>query len=425
MGAASLAVADVAGKAIGFLITPYLANRMGAADFGLLTIYLAVTQILTFAISLGGEGLLAVEYIRNGDTAARRMRAANLRLALWISIVLLATSLTVSWCAPSAVPLVSGALIVAISYVQALNVCELSFYRGAQTYSWAVAGQFGFAVLNVLLTVLAFQFDSPTVTNRLLSIAVAGGLVQAVYALEMRSKRYEPANKATRRSDTSLIVRFGLSIFPHVASQWIRASVDRFVVSGYFGLAAAGVYSVALTLAMVSAMVFAAINQQLQPFLFRRLEQRDFSGCWRIQIWYSVGVLGFTVVYFGFLMATFGLFFGSEYDGAKVLLPALLGGSATQAIYYVLATAAFYERRGGQISLVTGGALIFHLVGLGLLALSGNVTQFHVALVFFVSNTVAMMGMGWLSWRMIGRANLHAEAESTHREVRPDFTSET
>ncbi|WP_163888644.1 lipopolysaccharide biosynthesis protein [Mycolicibacterium hippocampi] len=401
-----MAAADVTGKAAGFVITPFLANRMGAADFGVLNLYLSVTQILTYVISLGGAGLLAVEYIRNGYTSARRLRAANLRLSLWIMIALLIVSVTVSWQLPSAVPLVSGVLIVAVSYVQALNVCELSYYRGAQAYSWAVTGQFAFAILNVVLTVLAFELDSPTVTNRLLSIALAGGVVQTVYVLELRRKPFESADKATNRSNTSLILRFGLSLFVHQASQWIRTSVDRFFVSAYLGLAAAGVYSVGVTLAMAEAMFFNAITQQLQPFLYRRLLNRDFSGFWRIQIWYALAVVGFTAVYYLLLLLSFRSLFANEYNQAIGLLPALLGGAAAQSIYHVVSLASFYERRGGQISSATASALVVHLGGLGALAALGQVTITNVAFVFFASSVVAMLAMFWLSRRVVNQLRL-------------------
>lgn len=416
LGAASLAAADVAGKTVGFLITPYLANTMGAAEFGALNLYLSVTQILVFAIALGGDGLLAVEYIRNGYTSARRLRAANLWLSLWVSVALLVVGFTVSWLAPNVVPLATGALIVAVSFVQALNVCELSYYRGAQTYSWAVAGQFGFAVLNVGLTILAFQFNSPTVDNRLLSIALAGGLVQTAYLLELRRKSYEPANKGMRHSYTSMIVRFGVSIFPHVASQWIRLSVDRFIVSAYFGLAAGGIYSVAVTLAIVESVMFSAITQQLQPFLYRRLANRDFSGFWRIQAWFTLAVLVFTGLYYGFLMIFFELIFTSQYNDAKTLLPALLAGSAAQAIYHALALAPFYDRRAGQISLVTGTAMIIHVTGLGVLALSGGVTSSRVALVFFASSVIAMLGMAWMSRHVVGQLRAAGSSVEGHQE---------
>ena len=372
----------------------------------MLNLYLSIVQILTYAISLGGTALLAVEYIRNGYTSARRLRAANLRLALWISIVLVVVSLAVSWRAPSAVPLVSGVLIVAVSLMQALNALELDYYRGAQTYSLAVAGQLSIAVLNVLLTILSFEFDSPTVTNRLLSTALAIGAVQTVYMLSLRKKRYEPASKATRRSNTFLIVRFGLSIFVHGASQWIRGGIDRFVVLGYFGLAATGVYSLAFTLAMVPYIFFNTVAKQCQPFLYRRLHRRDFSGFWRIQVWFSVAVLGFTGIYFGFLLTSFGLFFASEFDQAKNLLPALLGGAAANSLYSIASLAAFYERRGSQISLVTGAALTVHLVGLGVFALFRQVTPSHIALVYFASSSVAMVSMAWLSLRVIALLRL-------------------
>ncbi|GAY16514.1 oligosaccharide flippase family protein [Mycobacterium sp. shizuoka-1] len=415
LGAASLTAADVIGKGIGLLITPYLANRMGAAQFGVLNLYVSVTQILTFAISLGGAGLLGVEYIREGYTAARRLRAANLRVSLWVSIALLVVSVTVSWIVPAAVPLMAGLLIVGVSYVQALNVLELSYYRGAQTYKLAVAGQFAFAILNVVLTVVAFEFDSATAVNRLLSIVLAGGIVQLVYALELRSKHFERADTVTRRSNTATVIRFGMSLFVHQASTWIRLSIDRFVVSAYFGLAAAGVYSVAATLASVVYILFISVNQQLQPFLYRRLKNRDFAGFQRVQAWFVAVVFGFTALYYGLVLVCFDLMFAREYDSAKALLPALLAAAAVQSVYHFFSHAAFYERLGGQISSVTATALVAYLAGLGALAVFRQVTPLHVALLGLGANAVAAGGMAYLSRRTLRRLRL-GPAEVEHRD---------
>lgn len=403
LGASSLTAADVTGKAIGFLITPYLANRMGAAEFGVLNLYLLVIQILTLVIALGGTALLGVEYIRYGYTSARRLRATNLRLSLWVSMFLLFVSLTISWIAPSAVPPVSGLLIVAVSYLQALNLLELSYFRGAQTYKLAVVGQFGFAGLNVLLTILIFEFNSPTAINRLLCIALALGVVQTAYALELRRRYFESADKATKRLNRSTVIRFGMSIFPHQASTWIRMSIDRFVVLGYFGIATAGVYSLGVTLAAVVNVLSISVNQQLQPFLYRRLKERGFSGFQRIQAWFVAILLGFTALYYGLLLVSFDLLFDREYDEAKALLPALFAASALQAIYHLFSHAAVYKRLAGQISSVTATALTVYLAGLGTLALLEQVTPIRIALLSVASNAVAMLGMAYVSRRTVGQ----------------------
>jgi O-antigen/teichoic acid export membrane protein len=95
IGASGLTVADVASKAVTFLITPYLANRLGAAEFGILNLYLAIAQILSFVIAFGGAGLLAAEYVRRGYTAARQMRSVNLRLSAYASAALAVIGLAV------------------------------------------------------------------------------------------------------------------------------------------------------------------------------------------------------------------------------------------------------------------------------------------------------------------------------------------
>jgi hypothetical protein len=163
-------------------------------------------------------------------------------------------------------------------------------------------------------------------------------------------------------------------------------------------------------MAMVPAVLFAAVSQQLQPYFYRRLKERDFSGFRRLQFWYVAAVVGVTALYYIVLLASFSLLFASEYDGAKVLLPALLGGSIAQSIYYAFTHAAFYERRGGHISSVTGSALVVHLIGLGVLAAFKEVTPSHVALVFLVSSTVATLGMAVLSHRTVRRLGLDETA---------------
>lgn len=400
VGAASLTTADIAGKAVSFFITPYVANRMGAASFGSLNLYLSTTEILIFAISLGGSVLITTEYVRNGYTPARRMRAANLELSMWITAGLIVVLLLLSRSLPSAVPAVSGLLILAVSWVQALNQIQLAYYRGAQAYPVAIAGQLTVAALNVLLTVLVFEFGSPTANNRLLCIALAYGLVQIAYAFLLSRHRYDLADKTTKRSETFAIFRFGLSISVHVASGWIRSSIDRFVVAGFLGLAAAGVYSVAVSLAAAQILLFAAISQQLQPFLYRRLKSRDFAGFQRVQFVFAAGVLGFTGVYYAALQVGFGVLFASEYAGAKALLPMLLAGAAAQSLLTNFSHAAFYERRAGLISWISAISLLIHVVGLVTLALLQRISPANIAFVFFMSTAVAMLGMVWL-WRRV------------------------
>ena len=400
-GAVSLTAADVSGKAILLILTPYVANRMGPADFGYLSLCISAIDILVFVIFLGGPALLAAEYIRNGYVAARRLRTASIRLSSWVAMGLLLVSLPAAWYAPSVIPLPVALLVLAVSYVQGMTTLDLAYFRGAKTYLVAVVGQFSFAILNVILTVLIFEFDSPTTVNRLFAIAIAGAAIQLAYLLEIRRRNFDPADSETRRENKSLIVGFGFSLFPHVASHWLRSSVDRFVILGYAGVSSAGVYSIAVTLAMVPSFFFSAVSQQLQPYLYGRLKESSFKGFLRVQLWFVGVALVGTAIFYGFLLAFFDRILTIEYAPAKILLPPLIGGSFAQSCYYAFSHAAFYERRGSQISLLSGVALGVHLLGLGSLVLLGHVTLLAVSLVFLCSTATATLGMAILSTRIV------------------------
>lgn len=387
----------MAAKVVMFAITPYLANTMGAAEFGSLSLYLSTTDIFSFILFLGGPALVAAQYVRHGEMSALRLRAASIGVSLRVVPVLLVGSIAVSWFWPGTVPYSAGILIVAVSYLYGLNSLELSYYRGAQKYPFAIAGQFCFSVMSLLLTIAAFEWISPTATNRLLSIAIALGLVQLAYAFDLHRHPYDLPDLITRRANINLVVTFGLSVSVHVASQWVRLAVDRFVLAGHAGLATAGVYSVALSMATVPSVLFNIISQQLQPYMYRKLKENKFGDFRRIQVIFTLFVATSTSLYYWILLKFFDTFFGSEYSSAKTLLLPLLGASAAQSAYYIFTHAAFYERRARHISGTAAATITVHLLGLGALALAGAVTPLNVSLVYLISGVTTAVGMATLS----------------------------
>jgi len=95
---------DVAAKVVMFAITPYLANTMGAAEFGSLSLYLSTTDIFSFILFLGGPALVAAQYVRHGEMSALRLRAASIGVSLRVVPVLLVGSIAVSWFWPGTEP---------------------------------------------------------------------------------------------------------------------------------------------------------------------------------------------------------------------------------------------------------------------------------------------------------------------------------
>lgn len=393
LGASALSAVDVLSKAVGFGITPYLANAMGPVDFGAMTLYISIAQIVTFLISLGGAGLLTAEVIRHGEVAGRHMRFVNLRLSALITAVLLPASVAISYVWPSLLSPAIAVLIVAIAFLQAMNTLELAYFRGLQTYRWAIVGQVTFSLLNVALTVLAFNVATADAFFRLLCVAAASGVVQAIYAIRLHRKSDLPPDPAERQRYARMIANFGRSIFLHQASYWIRTTVDRFVVLAYFGAVANGTFGLAVTLASILAVMFASVSQALQPFMFARLKTLDLDGIRRLRACYMVGVLCAASSYLVLLWLTFDMFFEPSYRVALDYIPILLIGTAAQSVYLAYTYAPFYQRRGGAISTVTVSALVVHLICLGSLILLDAVTPVTAAWVFAFSSA-------WSAWWM-------------------------
>lgn len=183
------------------------------------------------------------------------------------------------------------------------------------------------------------------------------------------------------------IVRFGVPLIPHVGGVFLLASADRFIINSELGLADAGVYMVAVQLAMGVALIFDAVNKAYIPWLFEKLRENDFHQKKKIvrytYLWYLVIMAGAMAGFFvGPLVVR--LIAGPGYEQAGELIGWLLLGQAFGGMYLMVTNYIFYSKRTGLLSAatITSGLLnlLLLLVLVKLLGLAGAAVSFAFAM---------------------------------------------
>jgi len=183
------------------------------------------------------------------------------------------------------------------------------------------------------------------------------------------------------------IVGFGVPLIPHVGGVFLLASADRFIINSELGLADAGVYMVAVQIAMGVALIFDAVNKAYTPWLFEKLRENDLHQKKKIvrytYLWYLVIMAGAIAGFFvGPLVVR--LIAGPGYEQAGELIGWLLLGQAFGGMYLMVTNYIFYSKRTGLLSAATITSGLVNLVLLSvliqLLGLAGAAVSFAIAM---------------------------------------------
>ncbi|QBX66171.1 lipopolysaccharide biosynthesis protein [Serratia quinivorans] len=389
MGAAALSIGDILGKVIGFIILPYLTAHLGASGYGALTLYLSVIQMLIIFISFSGQGLLPVKYMQEGEGSSLVFRRDNITLAIASSVLLVAIFYIVTLVANISVSFSDGFLVVLASLAQALNFINLSHLRISQTYKVAAIGQFLLSAFNVLFTIALFEMIAATPGQRLIAIAASFFSIQLAYEFfvykRIKGERVvlEPVRKRYKE-----IISYGVSLLPHHGSYWIKSSIDRFFIAHYMSTAVVGVYGLAFQLTSIVMLFFGVINQTFQPFIYRKLKEKDFRGVELIQYGYTGLVVVACIIYFFIMPFAFPYLFKAEFNRAIYYFNILLPGTAFLSIYYIFTHSLFYYRKNKMISIITMGSMVTHLVGIFIITMT-TIKVEYFCFVYAVSSLFA------------------------------------
>lgn len=389
MGAAALSIGDILGKVIGFIILPYLTAHLGASGYGALTLYLSVIQMLIIFISFSGQGLLPVKYIQEGEGSSLVFRRDNITLAIVSSVLLVAIFYIVTLVANISVSFSDGFLVVLASLAQAINFINLSHLRISQTYKVAAIGQFLLSAFNVLFTIVLFEKIAATPGQRLIAIAASFFSIQLAYEFFVYKRiKGERIALETVRKRYKEIVSYGLSLLPHHGSYWIKSSIDRFFIAHYMNTAVVGIYGLAFQLTSIVMLFFGVINQAFQPFIYRKLKEKDFRGVELIQYGYTVLVIVACIIYFFIMPFAFPYLFNAEFNRAIYYFNILLPGTAFLSIYYIFTHSLFYYRKNKMISFITMGSMVTHLIGILIITMT-TIKVEYFCFVYAVSSLFA------------------------------------
>jgi O-antigen/teichoic acid export membrane protein len=307
---------------------------------------------LSYGVIVAGVGLLYAEIFRTLETSLLIADQRQKEYALWMAVE--------TWARPA---------------LALLLVVWMGSYP-----EWVLAGYFG---------------------------ATLGGYVSFRSMGQPEARTANETNSAVDRALLREIRHYALPLVPLALVGWVNALSDRYVIAGFTGVAAAGIYATVYGLiSRPFLMLHGILLAVLRPVYFQAVSDNDDGVAQQtIRLW-----IGATV-----LLASLGvlaiwalkdvlawLLLAEAYRSASALMPILALGFALQILSQVLnsVSLAYKESRNVLIS-ETSGAVSWLIIGIpAVMALGMSGAALATVLGYFIQALVALWGAGWRCVRL-------------------------
>jgi O-antigen/teichoic acid export membrane protein len=251
-------------KARGFLVVPLYAQLLEPREVGLIALAAGICSLSGGLLNLGlpTGSLLQLTEISDYGHRGGVYRSAVRSAVTLASLGGLLVAATLAWAPlpraltglrPFALPV--GLLLVGTALRDLSLVVPQLLHRTGWLMALSVAMDYGGAALG--LSLVAAHLGAGGMlwgTGAVLTACAGVGIVRG-----MRALGGGPQTSARRA------LALGLPMVPVLASQWIFHTLDRFILSGFHGEAAVGIYSVAASLASVVLLLSATWNIMYIP----------------------------------------------------------------------------------------------------------------------------------------------------------------
>lgn len=262
---------DAFGKAIGFIILPFLSYYLSPDDLGLATNFSVLTSI---TVLLAGNAMVnALPYFYYEQNSAQRKSFISnlLILCFVICLILLLTLFLLQGAAINYLKLDFKVILLAIpvTFAQLIQNANLVLCRLEEKPKLFAIYQISYIVLHVGLMVFLVIVLKLGGYGRIYADIIAF-VVMALFHLYRLIKAGYIEVKINYGYIKDLL-KFGLPLLPHSLSFWLKGGADKIIITNFCGLYQNGLYSMALTMNSIYNLVSNALMNAYVPSLQKRL----------------------------------------------------------------------------------------------------------------------------------------------------------
>ncbi|MFV0418659.1 MAG: lipopolysaccharide biosynthesis protein [Dysgonomonas sp.] len=270
-------ITDSINKAIPFLLLPIITHYIIPSEYGLITNFNVLVQILSvFCYSSTLAALPARFYKLDRDQIKKyvsNMLIINTLATILILLLLLLFHQFVE--AKLKMPLFFQIGAIILVWFASITNVNLVLWRCEERAFAFGKYQISQSLLNAITTIVFVIIFLLGWKGRVYSYIFSSFIFGLFSLFILRRKGY--FELTISKDYIKQILHFGIPLIPLAISYWFKSGFDKIIITDLCGMAENGLYSVAMTLGAIVTMILSSFNSAYGPHVFKKLAYFDES----------------------------------------------------------------------------------------------------------------------------------------------------
>lgn len=348
-------------KAMNIVTIPIFTRLMSTEQYGQFTVYRSWLEILTVLTTLRlnysvfNKGMS--EYKTQRDEYVSTMQTITTGLTVFAFTIYVVFRIQIN----KVIELPSFILCAIFAELLVMPAIEFWTLKRRYEYSYrdVVICTFFLTLLNLGLGIVAVLCTKEKGYARIISSVLAYLLLGIpLYIYNLRKSSYRFFNKEL----AIFALRFNLPLIAHFISLYILEQFDKIMIQKMVSFEAAALYGLTSQIGMLLKIFTLSINNALIPWMYDKLERRQFAvideTIFKLTILVSILSVLLSIVAPEAVL----LFATRKYYEAVIVVPPVALGMVFQFLYMVYANIEFYYNKNKAAMFISGGAACINFI---------------------------------------------------------------
>lgn len=157
-------------------------------------------------------------------------------------------------------------------------------------------------------------------------------------------------------------LKFNFPLIPHYLANYVLNQSDRLMIGRMVGSKEAGFYSVAYTVSMMMFLIVNAINNAVEPNIYKSIEAKRIDNIKKFTVPLLALVAGLTVGVMAFAPEVIYIFAGTKYMDAIYVIPPISVAVYFIFVYSLFSTVEYYYQKTAFIAVATTISALLNLL---------------------------------------------------------------
>ena len=402
-------ISNVINSAIPFLLLPILTDYLSTSDYGTLTNFNSLINLLIPILSLNLMTSLQVVYVKDNNHLGEYLSTGILTmtgLSALFSLILFLLKKEIAL--ETGIPEVF--ILFASVYTLYQNVVEvlLSLWRMEDK-------AISYGVFRILRTIIELSlaiifiiiFDK-SFDGSIHAMSISYG-IGALYCIVILYKQ-GLMSFVFKWKHVKYLFNYGAPLIPHVLSSVFILYTDKLVITHFLGLSSNGIYSVGFMVGQVIGLLQNSFNQAWVPYVFAGLKSGEDQMKISIVKWtyiYIIGILVITILFY-FCTPLIFYFLGDKFQEGISLVLWIALGFAFNGMYKMVSVYFFYLEKTQFIAFISIFTAVVNLFLVYWLvpkyqftgAALATMTAFFIQFILTWIWSTRIIKMPWGNWRI-------------------------